>query len=332
MAIATAAADAVMPGLLHALLLDGSGGARTLNADELANFAVDREGVWLHLNFEAPEAADWLERSSGLNDVAQNALLTPHTRPRTINRGDNLLLTLRGLNPHTDADAADMRSLRIWTNGRCIISTERRRLDVTEALLGDFAAGEGPATTVDLLVALAEGVILPLGLTTEMLEDWVSMLEEQVLSQETEGLRGELANLRQQTVSLRRYLAPQRDAMSRLAGESVTWLDEIHRLRLREINDNLMRYVEGLDEVRERAAVAQEELITRVSEEMNQRSYIFTVVATIFLPLGFFTGLLGINVGGMPGATSDAAFWVVVAICGLLSGVVALWLRMRRWL
>jgi Mg2+ and Co2+ transporter CorA len=27
---------------------------------------------------------------------------------------------------------------------------------------------------------------------------------------------------------------------------------------------------------------------------MNERSYIFTIVATIFLPLSFFTGLMGI--------------------------------------
>jgi zinc transporter len=32
---------------------------------------------------------------------------------------------------------------------------------------------------------------------------------------------------------------------------------------------------------------------------MNQRSYIFMVVATLFLPLSLFTGLMGINVGGM---------------------------------
>ncbi|TDG11355.1 hypothetical protein E2F43_18370 [Seongchinamella unica] len=75
-----------------------------------------------------------------------------------------------------------------------------------------------------------------------------------------------------------------------------------------------------------------EELVTRVSEEMNRRSYVFTVVATIFLPLGFFTGLMGINVGGMPGVDADAAFWIVVAMCAGIMVALALLFRLNRWL
>ena len=51
-------------------------------------------------------------------------------------------------------------------------------------------------------------------------------------------------------------------------------------------------------------------------------------VAAIFLPLGLLTGLLGINVGGIPGANTSWAFW---AVCGLLgmTTVFQLWLFKR---
>lgn len=106
----------------------------------------------------------------------------------------------------------------------------------------------------------------------------------------------------------------------------------MNRIRLREINDRLIRYIEDIDAVRERAAMAQDELQNRVNEEISQRSYVFTVVATIFLPLGFFTGLMGINVGGMPGVEDQQAFWMVVLMC--VSVIVALGLvfRFKRWL
>ncbi len=38
--------------------------------------------------------------------------------------------------------------------------------------------------------------------------------------------------------------------------------------------------------------------------------YVLSVIAAIFLPLGFLTGLLGINVGGIPGADNPEAFWL----------------------
>lgn len=47
--------------------------------------------------------------------------------------------------------------------------------------------------------------------------------------------------------------------------------------------------------------VMQEELTEKLSEQMNKTMYILTVLAGIFLPITFVTGLLGINVGGIPG-------------------------------
>jgi zinc transporter len=103
-------------------------------------------------------------------------------------------------------------------------------------------------------------------------------------------------------------------------------------LRLREISDRLVRHIEDIDAVRERAALAQEELSSTVSEQMNERMYVLSIVAAIFLPLGFFTGLMGINVGGMPGVEDGEAFWVVVAMCVGLMLVLGVVFRLKKWL
>ena len=168
--------------------------------------------------------------------------------------------------------------------------------------------------------------------TLDNLEDGVMLLEERALSGERNNLRSEFAHLRKQCITLRRYLAPQREALSRLSNESLTWLDEMNRLRLREVADRQVRHVEALDEIRERAAVAYEELISQLSEEMNERMYVMSIAAALFLPLGFFTGLMGINVGGMPGVESPVGFWVVVGACVVaLAGLVG-WFRHRDWM
>ena len=85
---------------------------------------------------------------------------------------------------------------------------------------------------------------------------------------------------------------------------------------------------EDLEAVRERAAVSQEELLSRLSEQLNQRMYVLSIVAAVFLPLGFLTGLLGINVGGIPGADNAQAFWI---FSGLLLIAVVIQLLVFRW-
>ncbi len=52
----------------------------------------------------------------------------------------------------------------------------------------------------------------------------------------------------------------------------------------------IRRYVEELDAARDRAAAGQEELASRMAEQMNSRMYLLTIVAALFLPLGFVTG------------------------------------------
>jgi hypothetical protein len=57
--------------------------------------------------------------------------------------------------------------------------------------------------------------------------------------------------------------------------------------------------------------------------------YVVSIVAAVFLPLGLLTGLLGMNVGGMPGEGEPRAFLIVCAILVVLAGLV-LWM-FRRW-
>lgn len=319
-------------GLVHAKLLDGQGGARDLDWQEVAHWHVDLGCLWLHFDYEQEETQHWLKEESGLNDVAYTALTSSETRPRAVNRGDNLLLALRGINLQPGSEPDDMVTVRIWTDGKKVISSRRRILQSTEDLLEDLAAGVGPRSTVGLLVAWIDRITWRMNGTVENFEDQVAALEERVLSGELEGLRADMAQLRKQTITIRRYLAPQREAMNRLISEPLSWIDEMNRLRLREINDRLIRHIEDIDAIRERAAMAQDELQNRVNEEISQRSYVFTVVATIFLPLGFFTGLMGINVGGMPGVEDGNAFWVVVFLCVSVIAALGLVFRFKRWL
>lgn len=177
-----------------------------------------------------------------------------------------------------------------------------------------------------------------MGPTIEQLSDQVADLEEHLIGTEAGGqvdlrdVRRQLIDLRRVAISLRRYVAPQRDALNRLTQLPERWIDEQVRGGLRETLDRVTRITEELDEVRERSAVVQDELMNRISQRMERTMYTLTVVATIMLPLGFLTGLLGINVAGIPGTETPWAFW---AVCGALAAMAAaeIWLLKRlKWL
>jgi zinc transporter len=99
-------------------------------------------------------------------------------------------------------------------------------------------------------------------------------------------------------------------------------------VRLREATERMTRLSEELDSIRDRAQVVRDQMSDMRADAMNRQMLVLSVVAALFLPLGLITGLLGINVGGIPGAEVGWAFWAVCALL-LLTAVVQLWLFRR---
>ncbi len=245
---------------------------------------------------------------------------------------NGLLVFLRGVNLNPGQDPEDMVSIRIWINEHCIITTRKRRLLSVDDIRERIHNGAGPKTPTEFLKLLNDRLLDRMSNVIESISDHVDELEQAVMTTESHLLRPKIADIRREAILIRRYLAPQREALGRLCYEDTTFLSKADKFYLREANDRIIRYIEDLDSAKERATIAQEELTSRLSEQMNRRMYILSVVAVIFLPLSFITGLLGINVGGIPGANYEWAFLLVSK--GLLILLLSmLWLfHRKKWI
>lgn len=109
-------------------------------------------------------------------------------------------------------------------------------------------------------------------------------------------------------------------------------LNEASRVHVRELTERTSRFVEDIDSARDRAAITQEELNNRLSEQMNKAMYLLSIVAAIFLPLGLITGLLGINVGGIPGAENKLSFLIVTVFLVVLAVILVGLFKRVKWL
>ena len=318
-------------GLIKAFLLDGKGGGRVLDWDGIRDWSPEQGALWVHLDFTDPEAQHWLANESALDEIVSEALIADETRPRCDLIADGALISLRGVNNNPGADPEDMVSLRIFTDGQRVISTRRRRLltiaDVAEAL----ESGNGPCSVGGLIAEFADRMVERMSSVLSELDDRIDDLEEAVLSGGGRELQHNLLDLRREILKLRRYISPQREALSRLYASRNSWLSDNDRLLIREANDKVMRYLEDLDSAKDRASVTHEAVVNRLAEQMNSRMYVLSLVAALFLPLGFLTGLLGINVGGIPLAEDPDGFLEIVIILAILVAIqVAIFVR-KKW-
>lgn len=313
-------------GLVHALVLDGKGGARSIVRTELDDLQLQSEqSLWLHWDRSHPQTQTWLRRDSGLNEFACDLLLEENTRPRLLPLPDaQMLLFLRGVNLNPGAEPEDMVSVRIFAEAQRVISLRLRPLRASDEVLQQLAEGRGPKSASELLLALAQ-------LLTEKVQALVSDLSEEVDGEEEKletderyaPEHGSMLQMRRRAAGLRRFLAPQREIYAQLARNKVPWFAEEDADYWNELNNSLIRYLEELELTRERVALVLENEDRRLSQRMNRTMYRFGIITCIFLPMSFLTGLLGINVGGIPGSESPYGF--------LFASVLLIALALGQW-
>ena len=288
---------------------------------------------WLHFNRLAAETRDWLETSSDLDETVISALLQSETRPRCAAYEDGVLLNLRGINHNPGAEPEDMISVRIWATGNLVISmrsypvraVHEVREEVSSGALDDLSPG-------GLLVAIADKLIDKIEPVVEQLKEEADEFEEQLLTSKEHLRATPLAEFRSAILILRRYILPQRDAMVQLQREGRRLLLADQSMHIREAADRITRISEELDSIRDRAAVLQDQLAGQRQELLNRRLLTLSIISAFFLPLTFFTGLLGMNLAGIPFHDEEWSFGAVVAGTATLSiGLLGL-LRWRRWI
>lgn len=318
-------------GLNHVCILNKKGGAKFLSNLKFDQWKTPRGILWLHLDYTNPEAVRWLNEESKIPAPMVEGLIEASSRPRVSSVGNNLLVVLRDVNHNPGAEPEDMVAVRIWIEQNRIISTRKRDLRSVQDIVQKLNEGNGPLSAGDFLVSLCEKMIFRMGDTIDDTEDEIARIEDMSLQRSDSKLSFELSELRRQILAIKRYLAPQKDAMYKLPLEKCKWFDDPLRLRLREAGSRLVHHLEDIDTVRERAWIMQEEINSRTNEQVNRRMYILSLVTVIFMPLTFLTGLLGVNLGGIPGGNNVTGFLSFVILLGGVGILELIFLRRKKW-
>ncbi|WP_106478760.1 zinc transporter ZntB [Phytohalomonas tamaricis] len=311
--------------------LDGQGGGEALDNQALQERWQHDDGqLWMHLDFSFDDVNTYLHDIAALHEDVIEALVEEDTRPRVARFSGGLVTTLRGVNLNPGSAPEDMLSLRVWITPNRLITLRRRPLQSVLRVREYLHAGEGARNVAELLAGMADAIIDRVGDLSHRIDTQLGELEENQLNDiDIDG--DDLTRVRRPLITLRRFMEPQSHCLSKLA-EDTSGLDETARLWLRESANLLYRYVEDFNAMQERALILQEQIWNEHNERLNERMYLMAIMTAIFLPLTFLTGLLGINVGGIPGAESPLGFVSVVFLSLLVgAGVMAVLKRWHWW-
>jgi zinc transporter len=286
--------------------------------------------VWVHLSTNNEEAQQWLSETARLSDYVIDALTATETRPRCEAMGAGAFLNLRGRSEEAMTSSDPLASVRIWAVEGRVFSVTRKKLVAVDAVEKAVEAGhvDDPG---DLIAEFAQAITADLDPDVADLGDLLDDCEAELDADKVFELRRTVTKVRVRSIGYRRFLQPQRAALEKLATLPCDWLHDDDRLHLSAAADRAARMAEELESIRERSALTHEALTDLRAEQIDSRALVISIVAMIFLPLTFITGLLGMNVDGIPYAHAPWAFDAVTALCVAIAVAVTVYFLQRHW-
>lgn len=286
---------------------------------------------WVHCDRTDPNFVLWAAEHVPVPFRA--ALREVETRPRAVVTNNELLVTLRGINLNDGAEIEDMVAIRLWVSERLVVSTRFRRLFAVDELKENITSGGAPPSPVAFVARLAGMLSAKIEEVSAAREEATDEVEETLLDEEPDAIgtgEREVSRLARSIIKLRRHIAPQREALAQMATMDLPLIGSAERYELRDVANRATRIVEELDASRERLASLRQHIDSLHSARIGKQSFVLSVVAAIFLPLSFITGLLGVNVAGVPATDWEPAFWVLtvsMAVLGILLWFLFRWLK-----
>jgi magnesium transporter len=282
---------------------------------------------WLDLHDPSPDELAKLREIFDFHPLALEDTEDFGQRPKLDDYGDYIFLVFYGAWRHSDDDPRPLREVHLFVSGQYLVTIHRDPLPALdqqrEQLDGRLLHSE-QFVLYRVLDALVDSFF---PLLADM-DDEIDDLEAAVVASPSDDQLQRLFSLKRQLVAMRKVISPQRDlfasSVERISALEGFELDE--RDYFRDIYDHLIRISDLIDSYRDLLSGATDLYLSTVSNRQNDVMKQLTVIATVFLPLGFITGFFGQNFGFLVNheITSEWTFWVIgvgsmVATCvGLL--------------
>lgn len=293
-----------------------------IDPDQIDQALADTsKSLWLHLNLSNARVQRWLSQTAQIPESLKEAILDQVSRSRmeTIEEfGDGLMMVMNDFRIGLSHSGDEEETGTLWAimTPRLMLSLRAHPLMTTDTLRQLLRQKRiVPNTVVALYHEMIEERAAHLRRRTDRLSDEMDTLEEILIKGDNLPEHETLGRLRITCSRLRRHYAPEVTALRRLLRRKPTWFTESDTDQLREQIDLLAFLVDEVNNLYERAKVLQDELSAHMAEFNAKNLQVLSVMTVIFLPMTLVTGVMGMNMGDLPGLEHSFYFVMLIMCC-----------------
>jgi magnesium transporter len=314
---------------------------RTAEGQIVRDLPIDQVGqqlstaglIWLDLHSPAPEEVESVAQLLGWTDFTAEDLIKQRQRGKLEEFEGYTLLVMHDLRYSRETRELETPEVDFVVGRNYLASIHYHPMNhIDDARETEHRLQAAMASGPDfLLYVLADQLVDGYFPTLDDMHEEVEELEQAILSHPDPSLLPQIFDMKRTAVALRRVISPQMEAFSLLTSPSFGVVTQRHLIYFRDVHDHLIRIMEAIDSYRDLMSGVLDAYLSNVSNRLNEVVKRLTVLSSLFLPLTFVTGLLGMNMRSVP-PWHDAYFWVVLALMGCFCVVQILYFKAKGWI
>ncbi len=273
-----------------------------------------------------------------IHDLALEDIINVHQRPKLEEYDDHLFIVAR---MYVEGRGTDSEQLSIFVGKNYVLTFQERKGDCLEPVRNRLRQARGRIRNAGadyLCYTILDAVIDAYFPVLEQFGERVEALEERVTSHAQENVMESIHQIKRELLSLRRAIWPMREAVNVLIRDETPLVKKLTRVYLRDCYDHTVQLMDMVETFREIAASLVDIHLSALSMRMNEVMKVLTVIATIFIPLGFIAGIFGMNFDRTvsPWNMPELGWYFGYPIAiGLMSGValgLIIYFRRKGWI
>ncbi len=299
-------------------------------------FAHSESVSWINVDgLHDTDVLKELGREFDIHRLVLEDVISPSQRPKVEAYGDHSFIVLKMLSFDEESRTLLSEQVSFILGKGFVFSFQERVGDVFEPVRVRLREAKGRIRQRGgdyLAYALIDAVVDSYFRILEIMGDEIEALEELAISDPSQTVMHQIYALRREMLILRRSVWPLRESMGTIYRGEIPQITEETQLFFRDVYDHAVQVIDTVETLREVLSGAMDLYLSGVSNRMNEVMKVLTIIATIFMPLGFFAGLYGMNFEYMPELGFRWAYPLLLAWMLSIAGGMVIYFRRKGWL
>lgn len=317
-------------------------GAPALNPPEKAVTDALKDGkglVWVDSLGDPAETLTQVARLVHLPRIVRHGLADPIERSRILESAGVYAIVMHGLGFDPSTEEPIVSKLDIIFGPGFLITSHRERYEWLDEVWKEINQTSGDENMMArglpyLLHTILDSLVDTYFPVLDALDDVIDELEISVINDTSNRVQQRLFHLKRAVATLRRVTLPQAEVMSSIIMRTGALIPSEAEPYFADVREHTVRVYEMLDSYRDLLSGLLDVYLSTVSNRLNAVMKQLAIIATIFMPITFVTGVFGQNFGYSPQVVSDHGlnFWLVLAFMAIVTGAQLWYFKRRGWL